>query len=58
MIGAFYAQGLSASEAAVLGTFVHGKCSADWMKKGKDHLSLRPMDLIDQIPQTLLSLRK
>ena len=58
MIGAFYAQGLSASEAAVLGTFVHGKCSADWMKKGNDHLSLRPMDLIDQIPQTLLSLRK
>lgn len=58
MIGAFYAQGLSPSAAAVLGSFVHGKCSADWLKKGNDHLSLRPMDLIEQIPQTLLTLRK
>lgn len=58
MIGAFYAQGLAPVEAAVLGAFVHGKCSADWMKKGNDHLGLRPMDLIEQIPKTLLKLRK
>lgn len=58
IIGAFYAQGLGPTEAATLGAFVHGKCSADWMKKGNDHLGLRPVDLIEQIPQTLLTLRK
>lgn len=58
MIAAFYAQGLSSTESAILGTFVHGKSSADWMKKGNDHLGLRPMDLIEQVPQTLLTLRK
>lgn len=58
MIAAFYAQGLNSTEAAILGTFIHGKTSADWMKKGNDHLGLRPMDLIEQVPQTLLSFRK
>ena len=57
MISAFYAQGLSPLEAATLGVFVHGKCSEVWMKKGNDHLGMRPTDLIDQIPQTLLALR-
>jgi NAD(P)H-hydrate epimerase len=57
MIAAFYAQGLNPVEATVLGTFIHGQASVDWMKKGNDHLSLRPMDLIEQIPQTILKLR-
>lgn len=57
MIGAFYAQGLECVEAAVLGAFIHGQASRDWMKKGNDHLSMRPMDLIDQLPKTILSLR-
>ncbi len=57
MISAFYAQGLRPFEATILGSFIHGKCSADWMKKGNDHLGMRPTDLINQIPQTLLSLR-
>ena len=57
IISAFYTQGLTPVEASVLGAFVHGKCSADWMKKGNDHLGMRPTDLIDQIPQTLLTLR-
>jgi ADP-dependent NAD(P)H-hydrate dehydratase len=57
MIAAFYAQGLSPVLATTLGTFIHGKSSADWMKKGNDHLSLRPMDLIEQIPKTILKLR-
>ena len=57
IISAFYAQGLSPIEATILGTFIHGKCSADWMKKGNDHLGMRPTDLINQIPQTLLTLR-
>ncbi|MEA9357652.1 NAD(P)H-hydrate dehydratase [Bacteriovorax sp. PP10] len=57
MIAAFYAQGLNQVEATVLGTFIHGQASADWMKKGNDHLSLRPMDLIEQIPKTIFKLR-
>lgn len=57
MIGAFYAQGLNPFDATVLGVFIHGQASADWMKKGNDHLSLRPMDLIEQIPKTILKLR-
>lgn len=57
MIGAFYAQGLNPMDAVVLGVFIHGQASADWMKKGNDHLSLRPMDLIEQIPKTILKLR-
>lgn len=58
MIGAFYAQGLSPVSATTLATFIHGKASADWMKKGNDHLGLRPMDLIEQIPKTILKLRR
>ena len=57
MIGAFYAQGLDPFNATVLGTFVHGEASADWLKKGNDHLSLRPTDLIEELPRTLLRLR-
>jgi NAD(P)H-hydrate epimerase len=57
MIGAFYAQGLNPVEATIVGAFIHGQASGDWMKKGNDHLSLRPMDLIEQIPQTILKLR-
>lgn len=57
MIAAFYAQGLNPVDATILGSFIHGKSSADWMKKGMDHLSLRPMDLIEQIPKTILKLR-
>lgn len=57
IISAFYAQGLGPIDATILGVFVHGKCSGDWQKNGNDHLSLRPLDLIEQIPKTLLSLR-
>lgn len=57
MIGAFYAQGLSPLDATALAAFVHGEASADWLKKGNDHLSLRPMDLIEELPKTLLKLR-
>ena len=46
IMAAFYAQGLSSLEAATLGSFVHGQCSSDWMKKGNDYLGMRPMDLI------------
>lgn len=57
MIAAFRAQNLSATEAAVLAAFLHGKASQLWLKKKKDHLSLRPVDLIELLPETIFKLR-
>lgn len=58
MIAAFYAQKDHALEAALLGTYIHGYASGLWLKKKNDHLSMRPVDLIEMIPKTLLKLRK
>jgi NAD(P)H-hydrate epimerase len=58
IIAALYAQNLEPAQAAILGVRLHGEASKDWLKKGNDHLGLRPMDLVDQIPKTLLRLRK
>lgn len=58
MIAAFYAQGLSPLEAAVLGAYVHGQAARRWEKAKRDHLSLRPLDLIEILPQTLCKLRQ
>lgn len=57
IIAGFIAQGLSTTEAASLGTYVHGLCSQIWIKQKNDHLSLLASDLLDLIPQALLSLR-
>ncbi len=58
MIAAFYAQKQKADEAAILGCFIHGYASELWLEKGRDYLSMRPTDLIDQLPETLHLLRK
>ncbi len=58
MIVAFLSQGLNPVKATCLGTFIHGKMADDWVKSGKDHLSLMPSDLIEQLPLTLINLRK
>lgn len=58
MMAAFYAQKGNALEAALLGTFIHGQASGLWLKEKNDHLSMRPVDLIEMIPKTLLKLRK
>lgn len=57
MIAALCAQNLKIKEAALTGAYLHGKASQLWLKKKKDHLSLRPVDLIELIPETLFKLR-
>jgi ADP-dependent NAD(P)H-hydrate dehydratase len=57
IITAFRAQGLSPNEAALLGVYVHGKSAQKFLSEGNDHLSLRPMDLLEKIPSILLELR-
>ncbi len=57
LISALLAQGLTSFDAMRLGTFIHGRVSQEYLKKGNDYLSMRPMDLIDGIPRTLKKLR-
>lgn len=57
IIAALYTQGLEAIEAASLGCLLHGEASKDWLKKGNDHLGLRPLDLIEILPKTIKRLR-
>ena len=57
MIVAFRAQGLDSSDACLLASYVHGKVSEDWEREGNDHLSLRPTDLIERLPQVLKRIR-
>lgn len=58
IVAAFYAQGVSPLHSAILGPYIHGQCAKVWEKKHNDHLSLRPLDIIDLIPKVLFSLRK
>ncbi len=57
MITAFLAQGLNNSEAAFLGSFLHGSAARDWEYSGNDQLSLRPTDLIKQLPKSIFKIR-
>lgn len=57
MISAFRAQGLSSLQSCFLGCTLHGKAAHAWVKKGNDHLSMRPLDLIEMIPQTIYKAR-
>lgn len=57
IIAAFRAQGLDAHAACLLGVYLHGKAAEDWETEGNDQLSLRPMDLVDNISSTLHSIR-
>jgi ADP-dependent NAD(P)H-hydrate dehydratase len=53
MMTAFRAQGLSPLEASFLACSLHGKTAQAWVKKGNDHLGLRPMDLINMLPKII-----
>jgi ADP-dependent NAD(P)H-hydrate dehydratase len=57
MIAALLAQNLSPIHSAITGAFIHGYSSQLWMKKKKDYLSMRPIDLIEIIPEALFKLR-
>ncbi len=52
------AQGLPAFESAWLAAYIHGLAARDYVKSGRDELSLTPLSLIDQIPKTLSQLRR
>lgn len=57
MIAAFRAQGLSPMDACRLGVYLHGAAARAWELEGNDHLSLRPVDLIEKISSVLFLLR-
>lgn len=57
MILGLLSQGLSSSEAACLGAFVHGTIADHWVKEGNDVLSLMASDLVDRLPTVLKFLR-
>lgn len=57
IIAALRAQKLSAVEATTVGAFLHGKCAKMWQALKSDHLSLRPLDIIEMLPKVLWHLR-
>jgi ADP-dependent NAD(P)H-hydrate dehydratase len=57
MITALLAQKLSPKWAMICAVMIHARASQLYVENGGDELSMRPMDLIDLIPQTLKSLR-
>lgn len=58
MIVAFLSQGLSSVSAANLAGYAHGLIADDWIKSGKDVLSLMASDVVDLIPKILAQIRK
>lgn len=59
MIGAFLSQRPSHSpgSSVSLATFIHGAMADQWLQQGNDILSLRPIDLIKALPQSIHQLR-
>lgn len=58
IIAALYAQGVNSRASALLGAMIHRESAKAWLKRGNDHLGLRPVDLIEEIPKTFKRLRK
>lgn len=57
MILAFLSQGLDAISSAQLAAYAHGLIADNWIKSGKDVLSLMASDLVELIPETLFQIR-
>jgi hydroxyethylthiazole kinase-like uncharacterized protein yjeF len=57
MIGGFLAQKIAPFDAACLGAYVHGRVADDWLKSGRDVLSLLPSDIAETLPRILKQLR-
>lgn len=57
IVTGFRAQGLTPSQALVLGTYVHGACANLWQARGNDPLSLVASDVVDLLPRVLHRLR-
>ena len=49
IIAALRAQKLSAKNAMIVATFIHGWCARLWQKEGNNQRSLRPIDLIERL---------
>ncbi len=61
MLAAFLAQKKkkqSVSQMVCLAVYVHGWLADEWLRNGNDILSLRPVDLLAQLPQSLSRFRK
>lgn len=58
IIAALISQNLSPMDACATGAFLHGKASQLWEKERRDHLSLRPLDLIERLPEVIFKLRR
>ena len=58
IILAMLAQMKDVAQATCLSVYVHGRISDEFVREGKDHLSLLPTDLIEKLPQVLFDIRK
>jgi NAD(P)H-hydrate repair Nnr-like enzyme with NAD(P)H-hydrate dehydratase domain len=57
MIGAFALRTKDLQKAALIAASLHGSIADDWLRAGKDILSLTPSDILQRLPRTLASLR-
>lgn len=57
IIAAMRAQNISATNSCILASYIHGVASQLWEKRKHDHLSMRPVDLIELLPEVLFQLR-
>jgi ADP-dependent NAD(P)H-hydrate dehydratase len=58
VISALCAQGLTSTDAAIAGCFMHGYASKLWIDKKNDYLGMRPVELIEMIPKAMFKIRK
>ena len=57
MITAFRAQGINSLKACLLSCAIHSEAALLFESEGNDHISLRPIDLINNIPKAIFRLR-
>lgn len=57
MIGALLAQGLETLPAAAAAAYLHGRLADEWLRDGKDKISLTASDLKEILPQVISRLR-
>ena len=56
-IGGFLAQRVEPFDAACLAAYLHGRLADEWIKSGRDLLSLQPPDLAGSLPLLLKKIR-
>jgi hydroxyethylthiazole kinase-like uncharacterized protein yjeF len=58
MIVGLLSQGVSLERAPLIASFVHGWMADQWVREGKDKLSLTPQDLLLKLPESLKRFRQ